>query len=708
MKNNDLDFIKEKFENSNVNAPESINEDFVMSKIREIEDIDVNNEAKVLTIDKKSKKSRYKFISAMAACLAVVVMATAIIPSLIGGSTIKSSALVSSRSGKNVLRSFDSYGQVESAVKKAMENKPDTKDVISYYLSSTMTSSTKLTSSVLVDKAIAPSASNTYVQVDGVKEGAKVKTNGKYIFSVDYNQVDVYKVAGKKTKKIKTITPKSIIYDLYLIDDYLIIISEKEWNYQKELSKDRPLWFYSTNTIAEVYDISDIENITGVSSFIQSGSYCSSRLIDNELYLVSTSEQYDEKNIEMPCTGNGKKITCPVGEDNKYFSYNKFSYDRENNKISPENIYTIDNPSDSSFSVISRVNINDMENDKESKAVLGAANEIYCNLNNLYIAGDVYVNTDTATGDEATDDEPMVIDTINNNTINNNTISNNISWSVNNPDTQIVKINIENGLDIIATATVKGAIDNQYSFDEYKDNLRVATTVYGDKDTNYLYVLDKNLGELGTVENFGKGESIKAVKYVNDYAYVITYRETDPLFVINLSDPQKPEIMGKVKIDGFSSMLVPIDDNNLLGIGYHTDINEDEGEFTDGVKLVLFDVSNKAKPKVLDTKVFENSYSTVQENPRALVVNESRGNYTIPITFEKEIKAYDEEFDYWYEDWEEKGGQVTFSIKNNKIVVENKYKSNKLETGEYCVFVDDNIYILGAESGDIDCVAYNN
>ncbi len=699
MKNNDLDFIKEKFENSNVNAPESINEDFVMSKIREIEDIDVNNEGKVLTIDKKAKRSRYKFFSAMAACLAVVVMATAIIPSLIGGSTIKSSALVSSRSGKNVLRSFDSFGQVESAVKKAMENNPDTygKDM-SYYLSSTMTSSTRLSSSVLEDKSIAPSASNTYVQVDGVKEGAKVKTNGKYIFSVDYNKVDVYKVAGKKTKLVEKINPKTIIYDLYLINDYLIIISEKEWSYQKELSKDRPLWFNSTSTIAEVYDISDIENITGVSSFIQSGSYCSSRLIDNELYLVSTSEQYDENNIEMPCTGNGKKITCPVGEDNK-----DFSYDRENNKISPENIYTIDNPSDSSFSVISRVNINDMENDKESKAVLGAANEIYCNLNNLYIAGDVYVNTHTATGDEATADQPMVIDTI-----NNNTISNNISWSVNNPDTQIVKINIENGLDIIATATVKGAIDNQYSFDEYKDNLRVATTVYGDKDTNYLYVLDSNLGELGTVKSFGKGESIKAVKYVNDYAYVITYKETDPLFVINLSDPQKPEIMGKVKIDGFSSMLVPIDDNKLLGIGYHTDIDEDEGEFTDGVKLVLFDVSNKAKPKVLDTKVFENSYSTVQENPRALVVNESRGNYTIPITFEKEIKVYDEEFNEWYDDWEENGGQVTFSIKNNKIVVENKYKSDKLETGEYCVFVDDNIYILGYESGDIDCVAYNN
>ena len=223
-----------------------------------------------------------------------------------------------------------------------------------------------------------------------------------------------------------------------------------------------------------------------------------------------------------------------------------------------------------------------------------------------------------------------------------------------------------------------------------------------------MYVLDSNLGELGTVESFAKGESIRAVNYVNDYAYVITYRETDPLFVMDLSNPQKPKIMGSVKIDGFSSMLVPIDDNTLLGIGYHTNINEDVGEFTDGTKLVLFDVSDKTKPKVLDTKVFKNSSSAVQSNPRALVVNKQRGNYTIPITYEKEYKYYDKDYKEWFEDWKCSGGQVTFSIKNNKLVVENRYKTEKFEYAEYCLFVDDNVYIIGDEPGQIDCVAYNN
>lgn len=715
MKNKDLDFIKDKFENSGVNAPESIGKDFVMGKINEIENTKVskdNADTKVVSIDSKKKKSKYRFVSAMAACLAVAVMATAIIPSLISGSTIKGSALVSSRSGKNVLRNFRNYDEVKTAVKDAMKNTLSQEyyygdDV---YLKTTGETELLASSYSTTDIANPYSYSNTYVQVEGVQEGARVKTNGKYIFSAGYDEeIDIYKVAGKDTKRTKVLKLSDYnsdissndylaIDDLYLIDDKLIVIYEKDVESKKDLGEKNSEWVYSTDTFAEVYDVSDIENIEAVSSFTQSGGYCSSRLIDNQLYLVSESSQYVERVIDIPYTKNGKKVTCGTGEDSRCFSY-----DNSKKEIAPENIYTIDNPSDSSFSVISRVNVQNMDNDNETKAVLGVADDIYCNLDNLYIAGNVYVNDNPASGDEATEDQLM--DNINSNTVGR---AESFSWSVNNPDTQIVKINIEKGLDIVATATVKGAINDQYSFDEYKGNLRVATTVFDKKDTNYMYVLDSNLGELGTVESFAKGESIRAVNYVNDYAYVITYRETDPLFVMDLSNPQKPKIMGSVKIDGFSSMLVPIDDNTLLGIGYHTSINEDVGEFTDGTKLVLFDVSDKTKPKVLDTKVFKNSSSTVQSNPRALVVNKQRGNYTIPITYEKEYKYYDKDYKEWFEDWKCSGGQVTFSIKNNKLVVENRYKTEKFEYAEYCLFVDDNVYIIGDEPGQIDCVAYNN
>ena len=84
-------------------------------------------------------------------------------------------------------------------------------------------------------------------------------------------------------------------------------------------------------------------------------------------------------------------------------------------------------------------------------------------------------------------------------------------------------------------------------------------------------MLDSGLNQIGAVEGFAKDESIKAVRYMGDTAYVITYEETDPLFVIDLSTPSDPQILGKVKISGFSTMLVPIDENTVLGIGYNTD-----------------------------------------------------------------------------------------------------------------------------------------
>ena len=110
---------------------------------------------------------------------------------------------------------------------------------------------------------------------------------------------------------------------------------------------------------------------------------------------------------------------------------------------------------------------------------------------------------------------------------------------------------------------------------------------------NNLYVLDGELNPVGEVTGFAPDESIKAVRYMENTAYVITYEQTDPLFVIDLTDPTTPVITGEVKISGFSSMLVPIDENTVLGIGYHTEDEGREMEIQEGLKIVTFDVSDK-------------------------------------------------------------------------------------------------------------------
>ena len=138
--------------------------------------------------------------------------------------------------------------------------------------------------------------------------------------------------------------------------------------------------------------------------------------------------------------------------------------------------------------------------------------------------------------------------------------------------------------------------------DEYNGNFRIATTKY-DKNSNQIsnvYVLDKDLKKLGETDDFAKGEDIHAVRFSGDTAYVITFEYTDPLFVIDLSNPKKPIIKGSVKISGFSTNLIPIDSDTLLGIGTANDFSN---PYARGIKFALFDVSDPQKPTVLDKRL---------------------------------------------------------------------------------------------------------
>ena len=165
--------------------------------------------------------------------------------------------------------------------------------------------------------------------------------------------------------------------------------------------------------------------------------------------------------------------------------------------------------------------------------------------------------------------------------------------------------------------------------DEYNDTFRIATTVTGSdfQPINKLFILDSNMKKIGEVDGFAKNESIKAVRFIGNTAYVITFKNTDPLFVIDLSNSAKPIIKGSVKITGFSSNLIPVNSTTLLGIGYgESGLNL----FEDGVKTVLFDVSNPEKPTVLDTKEFDNVLSEAQSNHKAILTTPNSNEFAIP------------------------------------------------------------------------------
>ncbi|MEE2750335.1 MAG: beta-propeller domain-containing protein, partial [Myxococcota bacterium] len=150
-----------------------------------------------------------------------------------------------------------------------------------------------------------------------------------------------------------------------------------------------------------------------------------------------------------------------------------------------------------------------------------------------------------------------------------------------------------------ASGEVPGWVLNQFSLDESDGRLRIATTITiwgGGEDVSGIYVLEPSDGELavvGQVEGLGVGEQIYSVRFVEDAAYVVTFRQIDPLYTVDLSDPTNPRARGELKIPGFSNYLHMVDDSHVLGIGQDIDVN---GWESYGVQISLFDVSDLDNP----------------------------------------------------------------------------------------------------------------
>ena len=191
---------------------------------------------------------------------------------------------------------------------------------------------------------------------------------------------------------------------------------------------------------------------------------------------------------------------------------------------------------------------------------------------------------------------------------------------------QIVKISASDGeLTQSAMGSVPGVPLNQFAFDEQDGELRIATTVMeadSEQSENDLYMLDENLEVQGSVQGMAAGQRVYAVRYIGDRGYVITYRQVDPLHVIDLSDSNMPEEVGTLKLPGFSEYLHPIGDDQLIGVG--------EGKDGNG-KVVLFDVADPSTPQVADSLVLKHTYSTaVSESHHAFLNDAAQENAYVP------------------------------------------------------------------------------
>ncbi|MFA4936834.1 MAG: beta-propeller domain-containing protein [Patescibacteria group bacterium] len=237
--------------------------------------------------------------------------------------------------------------------------------------------------------------------------------------------------------------------------------------------------------------------------------------------------------------------------------------------------------------------------------------------------------------------------------------------------TGIVKIK-STDLSVQATGSVPGQPLNQFSLDEYNNHLRIAITVgsgmfsgfggLGSDSASDVYILDNALKVTGSVKEMGQGERIYSVRFVGDQGYLVTFRQTDPFYVLDLSNPQKPELKGELKIPGFSSYLHPLGTNRILGVG------QESGK----VKLSLFDVSDPTNPVEKDKYSLDDYWSEVSQTHHAFLQDAKHNVFFMPGG---------------------KGGYV-FSYQDDKLALTTAVSEI---TARRALYLNDYLYIVGNE-----------
>ncbi|SDB03808.1 beta-propeller domain-containing protein [Eubacterium oxidoreducens] len=426
-------------------------------------------------------------------------------------------------------------------------------------------STTDSTEDVAKDSAEESSADSSYsetnVMTDGVDEGDIVKTDGNYIYKVEESKILIYDISGDQPELVSQITPKhmtsaSNLKEMYVDDDKLCIISQ---NYEQNMilydeystQSTSDIYAFSNDSMvyAETYDISDRKNPALVSTGSQSGNFSTSRKVDDILYLFTTVD------MTLP-SGN---IDSVVTDD----QLSSWIPSVNGSVISSDHFYLPD--AGSRASVIGSVKFSDPSSTIDSTGIITNYSQVYVSTDAIYIYSSDYSGGDTFT--------------------------------------TLAKFTYQEGkISACACGNLNGEINDSFAIHQQDEYLQVLTTT----DTNNcIYVLDDNLEMVGSVTGIAPGEQIYSARFIGDLGYFVTYENTDPLWSVDFSDMENPTLIGSLDITGFSDYLHLWGDDKLLGIGYETD--PDTGDMI-GVKLTMFDISNPAKVKTLDSIVLKNAY----------------------------------------------------------------------------------------------------
>lgn len=448
------------------------------------------------------------------------------------------------------------------------------------------------------------SYSTTNIQVAGVDEADTVKTDGSYIYTTSTAQNSYYlydsysssqvpasiyiiNADPQNTRVVSKVTLENNTQPagLFLSSDgnKLVVLASRyqTYTYAVERSDIAMLMPYQSDvsTYINIYDVSDKANPTLTRNFTATGSYFNSRMIGNNVYVV----------ISQPAIVYNNLVTLPVVYE-----------DGAEYKASPTSIrYANMNDTSFTFTSFYALNIDDTSAPTNMTVMMGGASTMYVSPTNLYVT---YPDWDQNLGTY----------------------------------TSIYRISI-NGLELTpeAQGSVPGYVLNQYSMDEYSGNFRIATNWYAETQISNVYVLNSDLNLTGRLEGLAPNENLHSVRFMGDKCYLVTFKSTDPLFVIDLSQPSNPKVLGELKIPGYSDYLHPYDDTHIIGVGKET-VEAEDRDFAwyQGLKLALFDVGNVDNPTQLSKYVIgdRGTDSDVLYEPKAFLFDKAKNLLVIPVS----------------------------------------------------------------------------
>jgi inhibitor of cysteine peptidase len=508
--------------------------------------------------------------------------------------------------------------------------------------------------------------SNTNNQVDLVDEGDIIKTDGNNIYTISGSTVFIIKAyPGEDAKITATMKYKDYPQGLFINGNYLAVYGQfTDIDFFKDMN------FRPTQGMSffNIYDISDKANPELVKEYKFEGNFFQARMNGDFVYFVTTSGLSYRKDYPTPLMLEGTTIRSMPVRDIYYFPIPYQS-------VQFANIHSID--------------LKKPESDVKSKSVaVESSQNMYMSEDNIYITYTEYINeyelmqkitTDLVMPRISDSDKELIakIKATDNDVLNQQEkeskiyqiiqsyvqfmtsddqtslqdhVENKTAEELDKYDymeyTVINKVGVDNGeISVKANGKAPGHVLNQFSMDEKDNVLRIATTVSqrwssfrnvkmaaetaSTESQNIVTTLDKDLKVLDSLKGLAPGEQIFSTRFMDNRLYMVTYKQVDPFFVIDLKDPTDIKQLGALKIPGFSRYLHPYDENTIIGIG--RDTSSVTGQ-TRGLKISLFDVSNVEKPKEIAKFVTNEQYaqSNAEYEHKAFLFSKAKNLLVIP------------------------------------------------------------------------------